>query len=143
MAKASIQIEGFDAILRRLSGVEGAARKATEEALRQTADLVKHNVEQAMVKSNMPAGGKYSSGRTMEALVRNARVEWNADTASVSVGFDIKHGGLPSIFLMYGTPRMKKMQKLYNAFYSAKTRKEITELQERIFFDAIRRAEDG
>ena len=40
---------------------------------------------------------------------------------------------------MYGTPRMKKDQKLYNAIFGKKTNEKIRQIQEDIFFDAIRK----
>ena len=48
-----------------------------------------------------------------------------------------KVGGLPSIFLMYGTPRMKKDSKVYNAVYGKKTMDEVSMIQALIFADAI------
>lgn len=40
---------------------------------------------------------------------------------------------------MYGTPRMKKDTKLYNAIYGTKTQKEIKQIQKEIFEEEIRR----
>ena len=65
--------------------------------------------------------------------LQKLRVEWSGTKAFVDVGFDIQNGGLASIFLMYGTPRMKKDTKLYNDIYGKKTRDEIRALQEEIF----------
>ena len=77
------------------------------------------------------------TGDTEESLKRNADVTWIGTAAEVEVGFDIDNGGLPSVFLMYGTPKMKPDRKLYNAIYGAKTKKEIAELQEKEFRKCI------
>ena len=79
------------------------------------------------------------TGATEESLVEKPTIEWNGTIATVKTGFNIKDGGLASIFLMYGTPRIKKDQKLYDAFYSARTQKEIDKIQEDTFYEEIRR----
>lgn len=53
--------------------------------------------------------------------------------ASVEVGFSIRAGGLPSIFLMYGTPRMRPDKALYNAIYGASTLRAVSEKQAEVF----------
>ncbi|MFR3520381.1 MAG: hypothetical protein ACLTT4_18380, partial [Coprobacillus cateniformis] len=67
--------------------------------------------------------------KTVGTLIRENGVTWEGFVATVDVGFRIREGGLPSIFLMYGTPKMKKDTKLYNAIRGAKTKKYIYELQ--------------
>lgn len=141
MPKLKVEFDGFDRVLAKLTKLGGDAKKVTEEALRETHSIVTANVENAMAPSNLPAGGKYSEGVTLESLRRSANIEWQGDVASVPVGFDIKKGGLASIFLMYGTPRMSPAKNLYNAFYGTKTRKAVTAAQEEVFWNEIRRLE--
>lgn len=141
MPKLKVEFDGFDQVLSKLNALEGDTRKVTEEALRKTHEIVTSNVEKAMAASNLPAGGKYSEGYTLGALRKSANIEWQGSLASVPVGFDIKHGGLASIFLMYGTPRMSPAKGLYNAFYGSKIRNEILSAQEQIFWNEIRRLE--
>jgi len=45
--------------------------------------------------------------------------------------------------VMYGTPRMKKSQLMYNAFYGKQTLDEIKKAQEEVFYGAIGRAKNG
>lgn len=141
MAKMSIEFEGFDTVLHRLKKLEGDTKKITEDVLRKTHEIVTAKAEKAMGASFLPAGGQYSTGKTLPSLKRNASIEWNGTIGSVPVGFDIANGGLVSIFLMHGTPRMKPDRELYNAFYSNSTKKEVMAAQEEIFYDAIRRLE--
>lgn len=138
MARMKIEIEGFDEILKKLNALEGDVRKATEDALRKTHEIVTEKAEKGMANANLPAGGEYSTGDTLKTLRRNAEIEWQGNVAEVKVGFDIANGGLVSIFLMHGTPRMNPDRALYNAFYGNTTKKEIIAAQEEVFWNAIR-----
>ena len=141
MAKMRLEFDGFDDVLRKLSNLDADTKNIAENALRKTHELVTDKAERGMDDTNLPAKGQYSTGDTLRSLKRNADIEWNGAIGSVPVGFDIKRGGLVSIFLMYGTPKMKKDQALYNAFKSAKTKKEVVEAQEEVFYGAIRELE--
>ena len=100
-------------------------------------------VEKAVQKSNLPAKGKYSTGKTADSIVRDDNVNWDGTTASVNVGFDFKKGGMTSIYLMYGTPRMKPAKGLKAAIYGAAVKKEIKEKQKEIFAKAIKKKMEG
>lgn len=130
--KTRIEFDGFEEVIARLSKLEGDIKGTTEKALKETHSIITEKVDIAIRKHKR-------SGRTERSLVRNTKIEWAGSIASVETGFDISNGGLPSIFLMYGTPRMKKDQALYNAFFGKKTKEEIMTAQEKIFYDEIRR----
>lgn len=130
--KTRIEFDGFEEVIARLTKLDGDVRGVTEKALRETHKVITKKAEAAIAPHK-------KTGATEKSLKRNAEIEWAGTLASVETGFDISNGGLPSIFLMYGTPRMKKDQNLYNAFFGNKTKKEVMELQERIFYDEIRR----
>lgn len=133
MAKTRIEFEGFDEVIARLSQLEGDVKGTTEQALQKTKQYIHENLKIAMQKHNRTFA-------TVKSLDEGSRVNWQGSIGSIDVGFDISNGGLPSIFLMYGTPRIRKDQKLYDAIYGEKTKDEIMKLQEEIFFDAIRKA---
>lgn len=130
--RCRIEIDGFDEMMARLSEVKGAAKSTSEKALKATHSYVTKEAEKT-IKSHK------QSGDTEESLRKKPEINWSGSVAEVKVGFDISNGGLPSIFLMYGTPRMKKDQKLYNAFYGKNTKEKVKELQEDIFHSAIRK----
>ena len=96
-----------------------------------------------MDRNKLPAGGKYSHGDTEKSIDNEMRTEWNALTGEIKVGFDLKKSGMKSIFLMYGTPKMKPVAGLKNAIYGAKTQKEVAEIQEKIISDHIKKAMEG
>lgn len=132
MAKMQLEFEGFNEVIARLTKLEGNVKKTTEEALRQSERIARKKAGAAMSSHN-------KTYRTIRTLKHDQSVNWAGTTASIEVGFDIHNGGLASVFLMYGTPRVKKDQKLYNAFYGAQTKKEVQKLQEDIFMREIRK----
>lgn len=136
--KLTIDFDGFDILQKRLMELGGDAKQAAENALVQSHKIVTQKVTAAMVKHR-------ESGDTADAIISAPAVKWTGDTASVDVGFDIVDGGLPSIFLMYGTqlhgqPHITPDRNLYNAVYGAQTRKEIRAAQEAEYTKAVERA---
>jgi hypothetical protein len=134
MAKKKIQLEfdGFDEVVSRLNKLGGNSKDIADKALKETYKIITKKAEEAIRAHK-------DSGATEKSLKKQSNVEWAGNMGSVETGFSISQGGLASIFLMYGTPRMKKDQKLYNAFWSKKTRDEVKAVQEDIFYSEIRR----
>lgn len=132
MAKMKIEFEGFDELMKRFQELEKDAKPATEEALTKAHAIA--TAKAAAAARQLPAGGKYSTGRMAASLKTDAKITWNGTEASVDVGFNIKKGGLPSIFMMYGTPRYMKVQAMYDAFYGSDTEGEIINAEKEIFY---------
>ena len=103
---------GPDAIKRAVNGGMTASKREINQL-----------ITTAMQSSNLPAGGKYSTGATMEALNKEYGVSWDGNIASLPLGFDLSGAGLTSIFLMYGTPRMQPANGLHDAIYGDEGRK--------------------
>lgn len=134
--KITLQFAGFEEYAEKLDKLGGDLKATTEKALQNSHDYIMPKLHQDMRKH-------HRSGQTESSIVDDAKVEWEGTTASVRIGFKIRDGGLPSIFLMYGTPRMKKDQKLYDDIYGNKTKKAIKELQEKTFARAIKKVMGG
>lgn len=135
--RISLSFKGFEELAEKLDKAGGDLKKVTEKALITSKKIVEQNLQANVNDSNFPAHGKYSTGLTEKSIDRSETVEWNGTKATIKVGFDFKISGLRTIFLMYGTPRMKKSPKIYNAVYGAKTKKQIAEAQEKIFREEI------
>lgn len=125
MPKLDLDFSGFDSILDELNKMGEDAKAVTDDALREAFKIITRKAEDAIQKPNLPRQGKYSSGRSEKSLVRDPKITWSGSVASVDVGFNIKKGGLPTIFMMYGTPRYMKVQALYDAFFGEQTEAEI------------------
>jgi len=132
MPKMKIEFDGFDQVVARINKLEGDVKKTSEKALKASRDYITPNIKKEMSKHKR-------TGKTASSIAENESVKWEGSKASIYVGFKIKEGGIASIFLMYGTPKMKKDQKLYNAIYGASTLRKIKNIQENIFYDEIRR----
>ena len=133
--KLSIDFKNFEEYAEKLDKLGGDLRGAVEQALRESAELITQQINADMPKHRR-------TGRTQRSIL-NDSVEWNGSIAEIKVGFDISNGGFPSIFLMYGTPRMAKDQKLYNDVYGVATQRRVKEIQEKIFANAIKQIMGG
>ena len=128
-----VEIDGnFDAVIKAIERAGGDTRQVVEEVLKATFDVITPLAEDAIAKPNLPAGGKYSTGNTERSLLKTPKLKWENDTAYVDVGFSIKKGGLPSIFMISGSPRYMKNQALYNAFYGESTKEAVNKVQREI-----------
>ena len=134
--KIGLNFKGFEEYAERLDKLGGDIKKATEKALQATYDHITPKLERDIKPHR-------KTGRTERSLNRDAKVKWVGSTAEIEVGFKLDEGGLPSIFLMYGTPRMKKDQQLYNDIFGGKTKKEIAEIQQKIFMEEIKKTMEG
>ena len=135
LARMSLSFEGLDEMMKKLERLDKDTKQVTEEALTKAHEIVTAKAEAAV--RQLPAGGRYSRGDTAASLQRTPRIKWSGSEASVEVGFNIRKGGLPSIFMMYGTPRYMKVQAMYDAFYGSQTEGEVINAEKEIFLNAI------
>ena len=121
--KMSCDFTGFKDLLERLDEISGDIKPAVNECLEKVHGMITEEAAEAIKKYHL-------TGDTEKSLIDKPSVEWSGMQAEMNVGFKIRDGGLASIFLMYGTPKMKKDQQLYNAFRGSKMKKRIKEVQE-------------
>lgn len=150
--KVRLLFSGFKEMAEKLDELGGDLKKTAEKALVKSKAAVTVNLVKATQKSNFPAHGKYSTGRTRHSIDTSKGVIWEGTTGFTKVGFNLYdeslYGGegglnLTSIFLMYGTPRMKKVQAMYDAVYGSKTKTRVRKIQKEIFAEAIKKKMEG
>ena len=141
--KIGLQFSGWEDYVAKLDKLGGTQimKKGVEEALIESKKHVNPLIEQSMAK--LPAGGRYSTGNTKQSIDDEMSVEWEGMTGTIKVGFDFSKSGVTSVFLMYGTPRMKPVSGLKGAIYGSKSQKEIAEIQERVLSDVIKNVMEG
>lgn len=107
----------------RIENMGGSLEKACEDALHATHDLITPQLSVGIARH-------VETGVTQRSLVKTPRVVWLTPLkAQVNIGFDLAEGGWPSIFLMWGTPKMKPDKDLKNAAFGPKTRREVAAIQ--------------
>lgn len=117
MAKMSLEFDGFRDLIYQISKVESELKPAVDEALTEVQKAIQSDTRKAAAKYTK-GGTKYSTGKMLAAIKPTDGPKWAGDVASVGVGFEIHKpggGGMHSIWIMYGTPRIAKDKNLYNA----------------------------
>lgn len=141
MPKNKIGLEiDLESMISSLEKAEANVKDAIDAVQKASKKVVTDALVRDTVKGNFPAKGRYSTGQLAKSIDKDYDVKWQGFTAEVNVGYDFKKSGMESIMLMYGTPRMKKAQKLYNDIYGNGIRKEIAEVQQEALNKILERA---
>ena len=133
MAKMSITFKGFDQLAEDLDAIGGDLHDAVDEALTESVKIIQSNLQTAAAPYSAKGLRGYATGKMYGSIIENPQVEWKGLIAEVGAGFELySRGGWHSIFVMYGTPRMAKNPKVYNAIKGTKVKNEIAKKQEEI-----------
>ena len=97
------------------AGGHDAIKRAVNEGMAATKREINNKITKLMQPSNLPAGGKYSTGDTLDSLDKSEAVKWDGNIAELPLGFDMSKSGLSSIMLMHGTPTMAPVKGLKEA----------------------------
>ena len=131
MARMSITFPGFDDLAAEIDRAGGNLEAAVEDALLQTQEFIQNGLIMAAAPYNAKGLKGYATGKMFGSIIDDRKIYFKGTVAEVRVGFELDTG-FHSIFIMYGTPRIAKDQKVYNAIRGTKTQKEIWELQESV-----------
>lgn len=104
-------------------------QRAVEGGMKATKQKVNPQIKTAMSAGNLPAGGGYSVGDTMSQFNNEFDVEWQGNMATIKLGFNLVSGGITSIFLMYGTPKMQPANGLREALVDSPAKISKKEMQ--------------
>lgn len=137
--KIGLQFSGLEEMIERLEAAEADIKTATEAALKASKQVVNQQLTRDTTNTNFPAGGKYATGALKKSIDKDFNVKWEGTTASLKIGYDFKKSGMASIFLMYGTPKMPKVQKLYDDIYGNRTKRQVAKVQEEAMEKVISR----
>ena len=121
-----------------------ALQAAAKEALEKSAKIANTNIALAMNKSpySFKAGQNYSQGRAKKSLAKVAEkgVEVDGTIITAYAGIDFTEAP-EAMILASGTPHIKADTNLKNAIKcKGKYRKQISEIQQRVFFDKVQGA---
>lgn len=136
MAKNSMSLDfsDFEKLadkLEKLAGDEALSRGIEAGMKAAKADMDK-DIKKAMQKSNLPAKGKYSTGKSLEAMIKGCEIEWSGSTASVNAGFD-RTISITPIYLMNGCPKYPPVPGLKTALkLTTKHKKSMVEAAQKV-----------
>lgn len=142
MAKNQMTLDtsGLEAALSRLLATVGPerARQVVEENLEKVGERISNDTIEAVQAANLPAGGRYSSGDTEDAVIKKPRVTWDGGVAEIPVGFDFNKPGAGG-WLITGTPKMRPdaaLRKIYKGKRYMEDRK--AELAEAVWDEILK-----
>ena len=146
MAKMKIIFDGFAKLAEDIDAIGGDLHVAVDEALTETSEIVQSNVRSAAAVYAHGGRKGYAKGDMYDSIIDEGWIDWKGLIAEVRVGFsshgyETWKGFMHSIFVMYGTPRMAKDPKVYNAIKGTRTRKQIAEKQEEIMVKHLKLGE--
>lgn len=130
--KFQFNVSGLEEYIKKLENLSGDLKKTTEGTLHATNAYVTNNLKPVIAKHKQ-------TGATEASINKENKVLWEGTTGITNVGFNISGGGIASIFLMFGTPKIAPDKNLYNAIYGNKTKKEILQIQQNVFRKRIER----
>lgn len=129
--KFGLQFSGWHEMMSNLDELSHhGILEGTKKALVETHKVVTPKLQQAIAPH-------HKTGHTEDSLVLTPRIDVNGYLVSIDIGFDLDKGGLPSIWLMHGTPRQAPDKKLYQALYGRKTAGEVAHVQYHAIKDTI------
>lgn len=135
--KLTLDFPMFETLKTQLDKAGGNTLKtAVDNALKTSASYVDSQLKVAIAPHK-------KTGTVEKSLDTHPnQVEWFGSNASVQVGFNLSDGGLPSLFLMYGTkvhgqPHVKPDKKLYNAVYGSRVKNQVKKIQEEAFLSIV------
>lgn len=130
-SKMAFNFKEMAELAERLEKMGGSLQKICDEALKATHDYITPQLSSNIARH-------VDTGETQGSLDRSPRVVWvNPNKAQVNIGFDLSDGGWPSIFLMWGTPKMAPDKSLRNAAFGPKVRREVAKIQREAMEKAI------
>lgn len=136
--KAKVKLEGFKEMITILDSLGGDLVGVAADALSQAGETIGWDTQEAAQNPNMPAEGKYSTGRTEQAVLTTPRVEVSGNLVEVGAGFDYTKDGAGGI-LITGTPRMKPNYELNKIFKGRRYMNNISKDIEAVVQDEIER----
>lgn len=136
--KAKVKLEGFKEMITTLDSLGGDLVGVAADALTQAGETIGWDTLDAAQKPNMPAEGKYATGRTEQAVLTTPRVEVSGNLVEVGAGFDYTKDGAGGI-LITGTPRMKPNYELQKIFKGRRYMNNISKDIEAVVQDEIER----
>lgn len=126
-----VEISGMSELLQKIEKAGGNINQACAKAVDNCLELVGMHMQLFMAEHKL-TGDTYDSYEQIMASIKDNKVE-------AMVGYNVKNGGLPAIFLDVGTPKQKPYFFRYYAVEN--NQKEIRRIQKDTLNDILRELE--
>lgn len=135
-SKMAFNFAEMEELAAKLESIGGDLQSACDKALHDTHDYITPRLSEGIAPH-------VDTGATKGSLEKSARVVWESPLkAVVNIGFDLSKGW-PSIFLMWGTPKMTPDANLKNAAFGPSVRREVANIQRKALEEAIKNFAKG
>lgn len=143
----NMALNGLEELAERLQDVGGDIKKTMTDVLEDFSEEISYRTSMAIVKTNLPAEGNYSKGKTARSVIHDAQVDWQGPVATIACGFDKLKPGAGG-WLITGTPRMRpvlELEKIYGGWATQQNKfiKDLNFNARQIMLDAIEEAMEG
>lgn len=126
-----LDLKGLEEMLERIKRAGGNIEQAAEKALKESAEPFYDDL-QAGIK-------EYHDTGDTELSLRTTNVKWEGNVATLKVGFDMKKGGLPALFIEYGTPKQKPRPFIRPAI--TRNKPKARKIQQKVLSDILKELE--
>lgn len=137
-----MKLSGFEELITKLDKAHGNIQNTVTDALEHMGKTVGEDTDAALEDKNLPAKGKYSTGKTRKAVMKNPYVKWNGPVGSIKVGFDYARARAAG-YLITGTPKMKPVRKLKTMYKGTKYTQQLRKTMEKTVEAEIARTLGG
>ena len=111
----SIDFKNFSDYAEKIDKLGVSLKSVFSKAMEEAAEKVQQDTIAAIQPVNLPAKGRYSTGDTLNSVIRDPKTKWEGSVAEVGLGFDKTKRGAGG-WLITGTPKMRPdyaLEKIY------------------------------
>ena len=132
-SKFAFNFKEMEALAAKIEAAGGDLQKAADSALKATHGYITPRL-------NAGIASHVQTGAVKKSLEKAPQITWhNPFLAEVNIGFNLADGGWPSIFVMWGTPKMKPDENLQNAAFGPKVRRDVAKIQRKALETVLQR----
>lgn len=111
----SIDFKNFSDYAEKIDKLGANLKSVFSKAMEEAAEKVQQDTIAAIQPVNLPGKGRYSTGDTLNTVIRDPKTKWEGSVGEIPLGFDKTKPGAGG-WLITGTPRMRPdyaLEKIY------------------------------
>lgn len=111
----SIDFKNFSDYAEKIDKLGVNLKSVFSKAMEEAAEKVQQDTIAAIQPVNLPGKGRYSTGDTLNTVIRDPKTKWEGSVGEIPLGFDKTKPGAGG-WLITGTPKMRPdyaLEKIY------------------------------